>query len=45
MRTYVRIILENNIKKAVVKKGYVGLVRGTYFAETDNKVTCVDIDK
>jgi UDPglucose 6-dehydrogenase len=30
---------------AVVGTGYVGLVTGTCFAETGNKVCCVDIDK
>ena len=33
------------MKVAVVGTGYVGLVTGTCFAETGNKVTCVDIDK
>ncbi len=32
------------MKIAVVGTGYVGLVTGTCFAETGNKVTCVDID-
>jgi UDPglucose 6-dehydrogenase len=30
---------------AVVGTGYVGLVTGTCFAETGNKVVCVDVDK
>ncbi len=33
------------MKIAVVGTGYVGLVTGTCFAETGNKVTCVDIDR
>lgn len=33
------------MKIVVVGTGYVGLVTGTCFAETGNKVTCVDIDK
>lgn len=32
-------------KIAVVGSGYVGLVTGTCFAETGNKVICVDIDQ
>ncbi len=33
------------MKIAVVGTGYVGLVTGTCFAETGNKVICVDIDQ
>jgi UDPglucose 6-dehydrogenase len=33
------------MKITVVGTGYVGLVSGTCFAETGNKVTCVDIDE
>jgi len=33
------------MKIAVVGTGYVGLVTGTCFADTGNKVTCVDIVK
>ena len=32
------------MKIAVVGTGYVGLVTGTCFAETGNKVVCADID-
>ena len=33
------------MKITIVGTGYVGLVTGTCFAETGNKVICVDIDK
>ena len=33
------------MKIAVIGTGYVGLVSGTCFSETGNKVTCVDIDQ
>ncbi len=33
------------MKIAVIGTGYVGLVSGTCFAETGNKVICVDIDE
>ncbi len=33
------------MKIAVVGTGYVGLVSGTCFAETGNKVICIDIDQ
>ena len=33
------------MKITVIGTGYVGLVTGTCFSETGNKVTCVDIDK
>jgi UDPglucose 6-dehydrogenase len=32
------------LKITVIGTGYVGLVTGTCFAETGNKVTCIDID-
>lgn len=33
------------MKIAVIGTGYVGLVVGTCFAETGNKIVCVDVDK
>ena len=33
------------MKIAVIGTGYVGLVTGTCFAETGNKVVCIDIDQ
>ena len=33
------------MKITVIGTGYVGLVTGTCFAETGNKVVCVDIDQ
>ena len=33
------------MKIAVVGTGYAGLVTGTCFSETGNKVTCIDIDQ
>ena len=33
------------MKIAVIGTGYVGLVVGTCFAETGNRITCVDVDE
>ena len=40
-----KIYLQKMNKISVVGAGYVGLATGTCFAETGNKVTCIDIDK
>jgi len=37
--------LKKKMNIAVVGTGYVGLVTGTCFAETGNKVICIDIDE
>lgn len=47
MAGWIMLILssEHNMKITMIGTGYVGLVTGTCFASTGNKVTCVDIDE
>lgn len=45
MRSLVRYFRESYMKIAVAETEYAGLVTGNCFAETCNKVPCVDLDK